>query len=110
MKIRKIDKNERIEILKGDLYAYSRWTNQDLPRSHLNAINPDDVLAAEIDGKIVASLQCFHFQQSVRGVIKSMGGIGGVLTYPEYRNRGCVKAVMKSVFLEMRMQGSCVSL
>ncbi|HBC41893.1 MAG TPA: hypothetical protein DCZ88_08355 [Pseudanabaena sp.] len=110
MKIRKIDKNERIEILKGDLYAYSRWTNQDLPRSHLTAINPDDVLAAEIDGKIVAALQCFHFQQSVRGVIKSMGGIGGVWTYPEYRNRGCVKALMKSVFLEMRMQGICVSM
>jgi predicted acetyltransferase len=110
MKIRKIDKNERIEILKGDLYAYSRWTNQDLPRSHLNAINPDDVLAAEIDGKIVAALQCFHFQQSVRGAIKSMGGIGGVWTYPEYRNRGCVKALMKSVFLEMRMQGICVSM
>jgi len=110
MKIRKIDKNERIEILKGDLYAYSRWTNQDLPRSHLTAINPDDVLAAEIDGKIVAALQCFQFQQSVRGVIKSMGGIGGVWTYPEYRNRGCVKALMKSAFLEMRMQGICVSM
>ncbi|NMF59559.1 GNAT family N-acetyltransferase [Pseudanabaena yagii] len=110
MKIRKIDKNERIEILKGDLYAYSRWTNQDLPRSHLTAINPDDVLAAEIDGKIVAALQCFRFQQSVRGVIKSMGGIGGVWTYPEYRNRGCVKALMKSAFLEMRMQGICVSM
>ncbi|WP_271253926.1 GNAT family N-acetyltransferase [Pseudanabaena sp. Chao 1811] len=110
MKIRKIDKNERIEILKGDLYAYSRWTNQDLPRSHLTAINPDDVLAAEIDGKIVAALQCFRFQQLVRGVIKSMGGIGGVWTYPEYRNRGCVKALMKSAFLEMRMQGICVSM
>ncbi len=110
MKIRKIDKNERIEILKGDLYAYSRWTNQDLPRSHLTAINPDDVLAAEVDGKIVAALQCFRFQQSVRGVIKSMGGIGGVWTYPEYRNRGCVKALMKSAFLEMRMQGICVSM
>ncbi len=110
MKIRKIDKNERIEILKGDLYAYSRWTNQDLPRSQLTAINPDDVLAAEIDGKIVAALQCFRFQQSVRDVIKSMGGIGGVWTYPEYRNRGCVKALMKSAFLEMRMQGICVSM
>ncbi len=110
MKIRKINNSERLEILKGDLYAYSRWTNQDLPRSHLTAINPEEVLAAEIDGKIVAALQCFHFQQSVRGVIKSMGGIGGVWTYPEYRNRGCVKALMKSVFLEMRMQGICVSM
>lgn len=110
MKIRKIDKNERLEILKGDLYAYSRWTNQDLPRSHLTAINPDDVLAVELDGKLVAALQCFRFQQSVRGLLKSMGGIGGVWTYPEYRNRGCVKALMKSAFLEMRMQGICVSM
>ncbi|MBD2178056.1 GNAT family N-acetyltransferase [Pseudanabaena sp. FACHB-1998] len=110
MKIRKIDKNERLEILKGDLYAYSRWTNQDLPRSHLTAINPEDVLAAEIDGKIVAALQCFSFQQSLRGIIKPMGGIGGVWTYPEYRNLGCVKALMKSAFLEMRMRGICVSM
>ena len=110
MKIRKIDKNDRLEILKGDLYAYSRWTNQDLPRSHLTAINPDEVLAVEIDGKIVAALQCFPFQQSVRGTLKPMGGIGGVWTYPEYRNRGCVSALMKSAFLEMRMQGISVSM
>ncbi|MFM7602382.1 MAG: enhanced intracellular survival protein Eis [Pseudanabaena sp.] len=110
MKIRKISNHERLEILKGDLYAYSRWTNQDLPRSHLTAINPEEVLAAEIDGTIVAALQCFRFQQSVRGSLKEMGGIGGVWTYPEYRNQGCVKALMKSAFLEMRMQGICVSM
>ena len=110
MKIRKINNNERLEILKGDLYAYSRWTNQDLPRSQLTAINPEEVLVAEINGKIAAALQCFSFQQSVRGSIKSMGGIGGVWTYPEYRNQGCVKALIKSAFLEMHMQGICVSM
>lgn len=110
MKIRKIGKNDRLEILKGDLYAYSRWTNQDLPRSHLTAINPEEVLVAEIDGKIAAALQCFRMQQSVRGSLKAMGGIGGVWTYPEYRNRGCVKALIKSAFLEMRMQGISVSM
>ncbi|PZU98368.1 MAG: hypothetical protein DCE90_04445 [Pseudanabaena sp.] len=110
MKIRRIEKNERLEILKGDLYAYSRWTNQDLPRSHLTAINPDEVLVAEIGGKIAAALQCFNFQQSVRGSVKAMGGIGGVWTYPEYRNQGCVKALIKSAFLEMRMQGIGVSM
>ncbi|OIP78090.1 MAG: hypothetical protein AUK48_02425 [Oscillatoriales cyanobacterium CG2_30_44_21] len=110
MKIRKIEKNERLEILKGDLYAYSRWTNQDLPRSHLTAINPDEVLVAEIGGKIAAALQCFNFQQSVRGSVKAMGGLGGVWTYPEYRNQGCVKALIKSAFLEMRMQGIGISM
>lgn len=110
MKIRKINNNERLDILKGDLYAYSRWTNQDLPRSHLSAINPEEVLVAEVDGKIAAALQCFSFQQSIRACIKPMGGIGGVWTYPEYRNQGCVKALMKSAFLEMRMQGICVSM
>ena len=110
MKIRKINSSDRLEILKGDLYAYSRWTNQDLPRSHLTAINPEEVLVAEIDGKIAAALQCFHFQQSVRGVLKPMGGIGGVWTYPEYRNQGCVSALMKAAFLEMRMRGICVSM
>ncbi len=110
MKIRKISNNDRLEILKGDLYAYSRWTNQDLPRSHLTAINSEEVLVAEIDGKIAAALQCFSFQQSVRGSLKAMGGIGDVWTYPEYRNQGCVSALMKSAFLEMRMQGICVSM
>jgi len=110
MKIRKINNSDRLEILKGDLYAYSRWTNQDLPRSHLTAINPEEVLVAEINGKIAAALQCFHFQQSVRGVLKPMGGIGGVWTYPEYRNQGCVSALMKAAFLEMRMRGICMSM
>jgi hypothetical protein len=68
MKIRKINNNDRLEILKGDLYAYSCWTNQDLPRSHLTAINPKEVLVAEIDVKIAAALQYFSFQQSSRCV------------------------------------------
>ncbi|MEE3716738.1 GNAT family N-acetyltransferase [Tumidithrix elongata RA019] len=110
MEIRKIDLAERDEILRGDRYAYSQWFHQEFKVSQLGTINPDDVFVAAIAGKIAAALQNFRFRQSVRGIVKPMGGIGGVWTYPEYRNQGCVKNLIKAAFIEMKTKGICVSM
>jgi predicted acetyltransferase len=110
MEIRKIDLAERAEILRGDLYAYNQWFHQEFKVSQLATINPDHVFVAAIAGKVAAALQNFRFQQSIRGVVKPMGGIGGVWTYPEYRNQGCVKNLIKAALIEMQDQGKCVSM
>ena len=49
-------------------------------------------------------------QQSVRGVLKGMGGISMVCTFPEARMKGYVRSIMQSAFLEMKETGLSVSM
>jgi predicted acetyltransferase len=110
MEIRKITESEREQILLGDRYAYSNWTEDEINPSSLETIICDQTLAAFKDDKIVAALTIHSFQQVVRGAIKEMGGIGGVWTYPEYRNQGCVRELLKAAFREMQAKGQSVSM
>ncbi len=110
MKIRKLKVSERDRIVDGDMYAYAHWLHPLCIKPKLGIINPNDVLVAEIDGTIAAALQCFEWSQWVRGSLRSMGGIGGVWTYPEFRNRGCVKALMKAALMEMDLRGLGLSM
>jgi len=114
MEVRKINESEREQILLGDRYAYSNWTdNQINPASldsGLNAVIPDHTLGVFEDKKVVASLRIHPFQQSLRTVAKEMGGIGGVWTYPEYRNRGYVKELLNTAFQNMKAKGQAVSM
>ncbi|AFY73782.1 putative acetyltransferase [Synechococcus sp. PCC 7502] len=114
MQIRKIKDSEREEILLGDRYAYGNWQEQSVNPSSsdniLDTIIPNQTLGCFIQGKIVAALRIHRFQQSLRGVIKEMGGIGGVWTYPEYRNQGCVKELIHVAFRLMQAQGQGLSM
>jgi predicted acetyltransferase len=110
MKIRKIQASERQEILEGDRYAYTNWTEEKILNSDLDTIIPDQTLAVFIQGKIVAALTIHRFQQSLRGIVKEMGGIGGVWTYPEHRNQGYVKELLHVAFSEMKTHNQGLSM
>ena len=110
MKIRKLKVSERPIIVDGEMYAYSHWLHPLCVKPKLGIIDPNHVLVAEIDGTIAAALQCFEWSQWVRGSLRTMGGIGGVWTYPEFRNRGCVKALMKAALMELDLRGVGLSM
>jgi predicted acetyltransferase len=120
MEIRKITNDERVEILKGDIYAYHNHAEWQVDRTEnwetraatefLATIIPDQNLAVFVEGKVASSLANYDFQQSVRGVIKEMGGIGSVWTYPEYRDRGYVRGLIKAAFEDMQSKHQPVSM
>lgn len=110
MEIRKITEQERADILIGMDYAYSEWSEREIEASQLYTVNPDDAWAVFVNGKIASALINHNFKQSVRGVIKGMGGIGGVWTYPEYRNRGYVRELILAAFMEMKQRDAAVSM
>jgi predicted acetyltransferase len=110
MEVRKINESEREQILWGAQYAYGNWTENVIKSISLETIIPDQTLAAFKNDKIIAALKIHPFQQVVRGVIKEIGGIGGVWTYPEDRNRGCVKELLKAAFMEMKAKGQAASM
>ncbi len=109
MEIRKIKLAEREEILLGDRYAYGNWI-EDKTDINLETTIPEQTIGIFIKNKVVSSLRIHRFQQSIRGVVKEMGGIGGVWTYPEYRNQGYVKELLDFAFKEMKANGQGLSM
>ena len=108
MQIRKIRAAERLEVARGDRYAFECW--QDGVETDLDAILPDQTFGIFIEGKLGAALRIHRFQQSLRGVVKEMGGIGGVWTYPEHRGKGYVKELLNVAFAEMKAQKQGLSM
>lgn len=110
MEIRKIKPDECTELLRGFDYAFAEWTGRAIAPGETNAINTNDVLAVFVNGKLASALLNYKFQQSIRGVVKGMGGIGGVWTYPEYRSQGFVRELIKAAFSEMYELGMATSM
>lgn len=49
-----------------------------------------------VDGRIVAHLRVWDREIRVRGSVLRAGGIGSVLTHPDYRGRGHARALMRN--------------
>ena len=110
MEIRKIASSEIAEIIRGYDYAYFDWCDRELEPEEFDEIDANVIIAAYADGKIAGSLANYSFLQSIRGVVKNMGGIGGVWTYPEYRDKGYVRELIKAAFVDMRNKKHVVSM
>lgn len=63
-----------------------------------------------IDGRIVAHLRVWDREIRVRGSVLRAGGIGSVLTHPDYRGRGCARALMRNAEAYMLDAGYDVGL
>ncbi len=62
------------------------------------------------DGRIVAHLRVWDRAIRVRGAVIRAGGIGSVLTHPEYRGRGFARALMRKTEAYMLNAGYDVGL
>lgn len=110
MEIRKITLNEKVEFRILLNYCFASGSNDDpVTESDVTWITLDEAFAVFIDGTIVSTLRNIIFKQSIRGVLKDMGGIAAVATAPEYRRQGHVKALMKAAFWDMKQKGQVVS-
>jgi predicted acetyltransferase len=110
MEIRKIESDECTELLRGFEYAFYEWTGGAIAPDEANVINTNDVLAIFVNGKLASALLNYKFQQSIRGVVKGMGGIGGVWTYPEHRAQGFARELVKAALSEMHKLGMATSM
>ncbi|MFX1576724.1 MAG: enhanced intracellular survival protein Eis [Promethearchaeota archaeon] len=110
LEIRKITKDERLALNDLYRYAYTEWSDQDVKDEELDDMRIEETLGVFENGRLVSSLRVHDFQQSVRGVLKSCGGIAGVATYPEARRKGFVRKLMQESFTIMHKQGQSVSM
>ncbi len=111
MEIKKI-KAENIEQVR-ELHVYCtgrQWTDTKPAKDELSFYTPDEILGMFDEEKLVAMIRNYTFNQSVRGVIKKMGGVSHVATFPEYRLQGYVKDLIKSAFIDMKEKNQSISL
>jgi predicted acetyltransferase len=110
VEIRKITKQELATVEQLHQYAYGYWSDQERRPDDLEFMLPDETLGLFEKGQLQSTLSLLNLQQSVRGVLKGMGGISMVGTYPEARHKGYVKALMQAAFSEMHDRGLVVSM
>jgi predicted acetyltransferase len=91
-------------------YAYNEWSETAVKDEELEEILEEEILILLENGRLVSSLRIHEFQQSIRGILKDCGGIAGVATYPEAREKGYIRQLMQEGFQMMREQGQSVSM
>jgi predicted acetyltransferase len=109
MEIRKITEAERRTVAGLYRYAFGGWTDE-VPEDSAGWTPPDVTFGLFDEGKLISALTVVRFQQSVRSVLKGMGGIAGVASHPEGRRQGRIRELFKAAFLEMRQQSLPVSM
>jgi predicted acetyltransferase len=110
MEIRKITKDDMTQVVKLHQYAYGFWTDQDVHDEDHNYMIPENIIGLFEDDTLQSVVTIMRTQQSIRGVLKGMGGISMVGTYPEGRMKGYARSIMQSAFLEMKETGLPVSM
>ncbi len=111
MEIRNLTDKERSEARWLHRYAFGEWSDQDLKEEEMAYLQPKQTIGLfDSNGRLVSTVAVIDFQQSVRGVIKRMGGIAEVSTYPEVRYQGNIRKLMEYAFAQMQKDGFSVSM
>lgn len=110
MEIRNIEESEFKELKKLSNYGFSKWKDEIEEDEKLDFFKNADNIGVFDEDELVSALVIHHFDQIVRKDIKKMGGIGGVATYPEYRNKGLISSLMKESFQIMKDNDQSVSM
>ncbi len=111
VELRKIRDDEFIDSQNLSKYAFGFWSDDELKSNDREryGFDPDENIVAFVDGKMAAKVRNRPFEQMIRGVMKPMGGVAAVATYPQYRRRGYIRQLMLAAFADMRQKGQVVS-
>ena len=63
-----------------------------------------------MDGRIIANVSLCRYQIYLGGKVVTVGGIGSVVTLPEYQRKGYSKILLKERLRNMREEGIYISL
>ncbi|MFX1319081.1 MAG: enhanced intracellular survival protein Eis [Promethearchaeota archaeon] len=110
MEIRKLTKEDMINVIKLHQYSYGFWTDQDVRDEDHNFMIPENSIGLFENDTLVSVATIMRTQQSIRGILKGMGGLSMICTNPENRMKGYVRSIMQSAFLEMKETELSVSM
>ncbi|MFX1310845.1 MAG: enhanced intracellular survival protein Eis, partial [Promethearchaeota archaeon] len=102
MEIRKLTEDDREAYRKLARYAFqtskNTYENLEWPRESRSM---DHFYGAFDNNVLIAGGGIIPFEIKFRSMTFKMGGIEGVATKPEYRNRGIIREIMKKMFHDM---------
>ena len=110
MEIRPLTRKDMPQVIKIHQYAYGFWSDQEAQESEYNHIIPENTLGAFIDGQLRSVLTIMKVQQSIRGILKPLGGLSMVGSFPEIRTQGFIRALMEHAFIDMHQSNIAVSM
>lgn len=109
MEIKKLEEQQYEESMKLSMYAFQyKVPESDIPKRK-EMLKDHNVLCVWDAKQLVAKLHILPLSVYVNGNTWKMGGVAGVATYPEYRRKGYVKALIIESLKEMRQEGQILS-
>lgn len=110
MTIKKLEGKERFEAHKLFVYCFhQRPDNIENEREKQEAETQEDWGAFDDTNKLMARIINNHYDFYLDGKAVKAGGIGGVATYPEYRETGAIREIFKALLLEAYKNGEVLS-
>lgn len=109
MEIKKLEEQQYEESMKLSMYAFQyEVPESDIPKRK-EMLKDHNVLCVWDANQLAAKLHILPLSVYVNGHTWKMGGVAGVATYPEYRRKGYVKALIIESLKEMRQEGQILS-
>jgi len=111
MQIREITENEYFEAMKLSMYAFQyKVPEVDIPARKESLKNHNILGIWDDDNILAAKLHIIPLTIFMKDAEWKMGGIAGVATYPEFRRKGYVNALIIESLKQMRNNNQIVSL
>ncbi|MBR5419649.1 MAG: GNAT family N-acetyltransferase [Lachnospiraceae bacterium] len=110
MKVKKLEGKERFEAYLTAVYCFHmRVEDPRAEREKHEADTREDWGAFDEDGTLMGRIMNHKFDFYLDGKPVRTGGIGGVATLPEYRNRGVIRAIFKELLPAAYKDGEVIS-
>ncbi len=110
MTIVKLTEKDYPSVLELSQYAFQyRITEKEMPDA-LDELNAHLLYGIYEEDTLAAKLHVVPFEVMLEQTTIKMGGIGAVATYPEYRRKGYVKALMTEALSIMKKEGFLLSM
>jgi predicted acetyltransferase len=109
-KIRTVKENEFRDFLHMGEFAFQYELSEEDVKNRRQMMSLENCWALLEDEQMASKLTIHPMEIWLAGKIMPMGGIAGVASWPEYRRKGHIKALMKQSLEVMREQGQYVSM
>ncbi len=110
MEIRKLKKEELYEAFEIAAYCFHmRLDDPEQERENVESDTNDSWGAFDENGRMMAKIINNRYTFYIDGQGVKTGGIGGVSTLPEYRDRGAVREIFKELLRDAYRNGEVIS-
>ncbi|WP_161568251.1 GNAT family N-acetyltransferase [Anaerobacillus alkaliphilus] len=109
MNIRKLSKDEMDYSISMSEFAFQLELTDEQRQQRKDMMNPEETWVAVENDEIISKVTTLPFKTYIQGKEFLMGGVSGVVTWPENRRGGLVKTLLKKSLEEMKEKEQTIS-